>query len=411
MGMIITFPEVRRSAHAIPTCVSSQSGGQSVYSTPIGESRAGVLLRGVIYGGSGYAQENLPITLALSRHGVAVRIDPLMQLYDTQNLLPRETQTALEFMKIQPIDLSRGVYFQAVPAHDLLSNIYARRRICRTMFETDSIPAGWVEKCNGMDEVWVPSYFNFETFLRAGVDEHRLRWMQEGEDTHLFRPGHAPFEIPGARGFNFLSVFQWTQRKGPDVLLKAYISEFKEDEDVALILRTYGRSGPDSDMLPQLLYYIERELHIPIEKTPPIILLPGLIPNQDVPRLYASADCFVLPSRGEGWGRPCTEALASEMPVIATRWSGQLDFLTDENSYLIDCKVVPTPADVDVEIFAGHQWAEPDVAHTRALMRHVFTHREEAKQKARRGRQDIVEKHDWSVIMARWVKEFKRLLD
>ena len=176
------------------------------------------------------------------------------------------------------------------------------------------------------------------------------------------------------------------------------------------MLRTYGRSGPDSDVLPQLLYYIERELRVPLEKTPPIILLPGLIPNQDVPRLYASADCFVLPTRGEGWGRPYTEALSSEMPVIGTRWSGQTDFLTDENSYLIDYREVPTPPDVDVEIFAGHRWAEPDVDHCRALMRHVFNHRDEAKAKARRGRRDIVEKHDWSVIMRRWAKEFDRLL-
>jgi glycosyltransferase involved in cell wall biosynthesis len=383
---------------------------ESVYRTPIGVAKPGVVLRGVIYGGSGYAQENLPIVLALSRHGLPVQIEPQMHQHDTQNLLPREAQVALEFMKLQPVDLSRGVYFQAVPAHDLIPNVYARKRVCRTMFETDSIPAGWKEKCNQMDEVWVPSYFNYETFLRAGVEEKRLRWMQEGEDTELFRPGHKPFQIPGTRGFNFLSVFQWTQRKGPDVLLKAYVSEFKEDEDVSLILRTYGRSGPESDVLPQLLHYIERELRVPLEKTPPIILLPGLIPNQDVPRLYASADCFVLPTRGEGWGRPYTEALSSEMPVIATRWSGQTDFLTDENSYLIDYREVPTPADVDVEIFAGHRWAEPDVDHCRALMRHVFNHRDEAKQKARQGRKDIVEKHDWSVIMRRWTKEFDRLL-
>lgn len=409
--MITATPDLSRAVGPPSADIAAQRSGESVYTTSLGAARAGVLLRGVIYGGSGYAQENLPIVLALSRHGIAVRIDPVMQQHDTQNLLPPETRVALEFMKLQPVDLSRGVFFQAVPAHDFLSNVYARRRVGRTMFETDSIPAGWVEKCNSMDQVWVPSHFNFETFLRAGVDEHRLRWMQEGEDTHLFRPGHTPLEIPGARGFNFLSVFQWTQRKGPDVLLKAYISEFKEDEDVALILRTYGRSGPDSDVLPQLLYYIERELRIPLEKTPPIILLPGLIPNHDVPRLYASADCFVLPSRGEGWGRPFTEALASEMPVIGTRWSGQLDFLTDENSYLVDYTLVRTPPDVDVEIFAGHRWAEPDVEHLRALMRHVVTHGEEAKEKARRGRRDIVQKHDWSVIMARWIKEFDKLLE
>ncbi len=349
--------------------------------------------------------------MALSGSGIPVGIEPMLQQHDAEDLLPQETRTALEFAKLQPIDLSRGVYFQSMPAHDFQTNRYARRLVGRTMFETDRIPDGWVEKCNAMDEVWVPSSFNLETFLRAGVKEHKLLKMQEGEDTKLFHPDNPPFRIPGSRGFNFLSVFQWTQRKGPDILLKAFIQEFQEDEDVALILRCYGRSGPDSDLLPELLYYIERELHVPLEKTPPILLIPGLIPNRDLPRLYTSADCFVLPSRGEGWGRPYVEALCSEMPVIATRWSGQLDFLNDANSYLIDCKLAPTPRDTDVEIFAGHQWAEPDVDHLRSLMRHVFTHREEAKEKARIGRAARWwRRYDRNVIMARWIAEIGRLL-
>jgi len=103
--------------------------------------------------------------------------------------------------------------------------------------------------------------------------------------------------------------------------------------------------------------------------------------------------------------------LACEVPVIATRWSGQLDFLTDENSYLVEIDgLSAVPADVDAEVYAGHRWAEPSVEHLRAQMRHVFTHREEAKAKARRGRQDIVSKHDWTVIASQWAREFERLL-
>lgn len=376
----------------------------------MGATLPGVSFRGVVYGGSGYAQENLMVVMALAKSGIPVGIEPLIQQFDAENILPQEVRTALEFTKLQSIDMSRGILFQSTPAHDFQTNRYARRLVGRTMFETDGIPDGWVEKCNAMDEVWVPSSFNMETFLRAGVKRHKLLRMQEGEDTRLFHPDNPPFKIPGKRNFNFLSVFQWTQRKGPDVLLKAFIREFKEDEDVALILRCYGRSGHDSDILPELLYFIEHELRVPLEKTPPILLIPGLIPNKDLPRLYTSADCFVLPSRGEGWGRPYVEALCSGIPVIATRWSGQLDFLNDDNSYLIDYKLAPTPSDTDTEIFAGHQWAEPDVDHLRSLMRHVFTHRTEAKEKAQIGRQEMVEKYDQTLILKRWITEFRRLL-
>jgi glycosyltransferase involved in cell wall biosynthesis len=388
---------------------TNPSGSEGCAASP-GAMRAGVTFRGVIYGGSGYAQENLMVVQALAGHAIPVGIEPLSQQYDTENLLPQESRIALEFAKLQPVDLSQGIFFQSMPAHDFQTNRSARRLIGRTMFETDRIPHGWAEKCNAMDEVWVPSSFNLETFARAGVRENKLRKMQEGEDTKVFHPENPPFTIPGTRGFNFLSVFQWTQRKGPDILVKAFLQEFKQDEDVALILRSYGRSGPQSEVLPDLLHYIERDLRIPLEKTPPILLIPGLIPNQELPRLYTSADCFVLPSRGEGWGRPYAEALCSELPVIATGWSGQLDFLHPANSYLIDCKLAPVPSNTDVEVFAGHQWAEPDVDHLRSLMRHVFTHRSEAKEKARTGRQEMVEKFDRKVIMARWIAEISRVL-
>lgn len=408
--MVATIANVPACGGTPAPSAAAPLGSAGIYATPLGAIRPGVFVRGVLYGGSGYGQENLMTVLALNRAGIPVRIDPVGQQSDAQNLLPLEAQLALEFTKLQPIDLARGIYFQCMPAHDFRTNVYAGHRVGRTMIETDPIPADWAEKCNAMDEVWVPSYFNMESFLRAGVDEHRLRWMQAGEDTQFFHPKNPPFDIPGTRRFNFLSVFQWIHRKAPDVLLKAYVAEFKEDEDVALILRTYGLSGPDSDVLPRLLYYLERELRVPLEKTPPIILLPGFIPNRDLPRLYTSADCFVLPSRGEGWGRPCVEALSSERPVIATRWGGQMDFLTEENSYLIDYQIVPTPADIDIECHARCRWAEPSVDHLRALMRHVFSHPEEARKKAQRGRQEMVEKYDWTVIMSRWAKEFERLL-
>jgi glycosyltransferase involved in cell wall biosynthesis len=239
-----------------------------------------------------------------------------------------------------------------------------------------------------------------------------MRALPGGINTSLFRPGLEPLPIPMRRGFNFLSVFEWIQRKGADVLLRAYLSEFRADEDVTLILKTYGRPDAYAEMLPRLAYFVERHMGMRLEETPPILVIaPGFLPTADIPRLYASADAFVLPSRGEGWGRPYMEALACECPVIATRWSGQMDFLHDENSYLIDCQTVPVPWNNDVELSAGHRWAEPSVEHLRHLMRHVFEHRGEAQRKAARGRAEMVANWDWEdVVRKQWVPEFARLL-
>lgn len=87
-------------------------------------------------------------------------------------------------------------------------------------------------------------------------------------------------------------------------------------------------------------------------------------------------DCFVIPSRGEGWGRPHIEAMSMGLPVIATNWSGNLEFMKPWNSYLIK---VDDLIEIPSGPFAGHKWANPSILHLQSLMREVFTHPEKAK--------------------------------
>ena len=372
---------------------------------------AGVLARCAVYGGSGYSDESLAVVLGLFRRQIPVELRTMYMHSDSMGLLTTEVRDALEVMKLERVDPGRSVLFQCLTAHDMALDMYAKWRVGRTTFETDRLPVGWLEVLRELDEVWVPSQFNREVFAQMGVDEGKLCVLPEGIDTAFFHPEVEPLSLPHRRGFNFLSVFEWTQRKGPEILLRAYLSEFKSDEDVALILKTYARPDPRTEILPRLVSFIEREMQLKLEDVPPIILVPGFLTNSEMASLYVSADAFVLPSRGEGWGRPYMEALACERPVIATRWSGQMDFLHDGISYLIDAKVEPAPPDIDVELYAGHCWACPDLDHLRHLLRHVFTHRDEAEQRAIRGRAEMVQKWDWNVVIKQWMREFARLLN
>lgn len=377
------------------------------------EKPAGVYVRGVAYGGSGYADDTRGIVLGIARAGIPVQLDPVQYATDIHNILPEDERDELDRLKAQKVDLEKSVVFQNFPANDFDFSIWGRHRVGRTMYETDSLPDRWKEHCERMDEVWVASTFNCETFAAGGVSPDKLRALPEGVNTKLFCPSAEPYRIPQARGFKFLSIFEWIQRKAPDVLLRAYLSEFKSDEDVTLILKTYGRPDSAVDMLPRLAHFVEREMGMRIEDAPPIVVFaPGFMPVEGMPRLYTSADAFVLPTRGEGWGRPFMEALACERPVIATRWSGHIDFLHEANSYLLDYKLAPVPWNSDVELSAGHQCAEPSVEHLRELMRHIFTHREEAKAKAILGRKEMAERWDWDVVTERrWVPEIQRLLN
>ena len=67
-----------------------------------------------------------------------------------------------------------------------------------------------------------------------------------------------------------------------------------------------------------------------------------------MPRLYAAADAYVLPTRGEGWGRPYMEAMAMGLPTIGSRWSGNLEFMHDGNAWLVDGELVPVAHGMEV---------------------------------------------------------------
>jgi glycosyltransferase involved in cell wall biosynthesis len=376
------------------------------------KSFPGVFFVGYIFSGSGYSEETWVEALGLDTAGIYLQVVPLLDKHDSRKLLPRNFRRRLEELARNRVDLSRGIFYVCSPPEQFDRNFSGIYRIGRTMFETDRIPDGWAELCRTMDEIWVPCQFNVETFSGAGVDRSRLRVVHPGVDTGLFRPGAAPLGIPHTRGFNFLSVFDWHHRKGYDVLLRAYLKEFQPDEDVTLILKVYQINDPVSDLQAKLTHFIEREAGMRLEDSPPILLLNGFIAQSSMPRLYASAQAFVLPSRGEGYGRPYMESMACQIPVIATRWSGQMEFLSDENSFPVEIEgLSEVSADVDLENFAGHRWAEPSVDDLRRQMRRVFSDREEAQARAARGRAEMTERFDWSVVIPQWVAEFRRLLD
>lgn len=80
-------------------------------------------------------------------------------------------------------------------------------------------------------------------------------------------------------------------------------------------------------------------------KLPRYVIITTEFPQMELPRLYKAANAFVLPTRGEGWGLPIMQAMAMEMPAIATNWSGPTDFMTKDTSYLLDVeKMVPNPS-------------------------------------------------------------------
>lgn len=358
---------------------------------------------------SGYADEARGFVLGLDSIGLALQAKDIPWSTRRVDLPADESRVLARLAQIPPrpgfvnIQHIFPRHFQRFPE--------AVANIGRTMFETDRLPADWVAKCNAMDEIWVPSDFNIETFARAGVTRSRLHKIPGTIDGDRFCGNILPLHLQERRGYNFLSVFDWSLRKGWDVLVRAYLEEFSPAEDVCLFLKVHSTLGrSEEELLARIQAFIRADLRRDPGDIPAIVLLTEPIPAALMPGLYRAVDAYVMASRGEGWGRPYMEAMASGLPVIGTGWGGNTEFMTTENSYLVDYRLVDVPeaAVAEAATFRGHQWAEPQVAHLRIHMREVFTDRHAASARGARGRQDVLEKYDRPVVARQIAERLQR---
>ncbi|MEW5298290.1 MAG: hypothetical protein WDW36_001431 [Sanguina aurantia] len=295
-------------------------------------------------------------------------------------------------------------------------------KIGRTMFETDKLPQALVAHCLEFDEVWVPSEFNRQTFTASGVPADKLFVLPEGIDTAVFDPArHKPLSLPalmptqitgvpapgrvqasraaaaGAaapKPFIFLSIFKWELRKGWPILLKAYLNEFRGNETVELHIVTHSFMETVHDWTDKIHRGIINHAGLPDPidwtKLPKIFLHTRYIKDSDYPSIYRAVDCLVVPTRGEGWGRPQMEAMSMGLPVISTNWSGLTAFMNTEVAYPIDVEAMDEAPPGSFSYFVGTKWARPSLSHLQQLMRHVVSHPGEARAKGAAARLHIV---------------------
>jgi glycosyltransferase involved in cell wall biosynthesis len=342
---------------------------------------------------SGYADEARAYILALERSGVdlAARV---LSWTNLQAGLPDSHAAAIRRAERRTLTGEHVKLYHLVAGPKLELN-HAGPTVLRTMFETDRVPDRWHPRLAEVDELWVPCTFNAETFAFSGVPRDKIRVLPETIDFELFRPSGQPRP---ARPFTFLTSFDFTDRKGWDILLDAWIEAFDPDDDVRLVLKCLPLHVAAADILARV------ERHLAGRRCAPIELNPELLPTRELPRLYESADAFVLASRGEGWGRPYMEAMAMGLPTIGSRWSGNLEFMHDGNSWLVDGRVVPVAADAQshTPLYAGHSWFEPDRDSLVAAFRTVAAGGPDVVARAARARGELLERFGAEPIAARF---------
>ncbi|HWE54659.1 MAG TPA: glycosyltransferase family 4 protein [Acidimicrobiales bacterium] len=281
---------------------------------------------------------------------------------------------------------------------------FAAVTVGRAMFETDGLPAECVARLNTLDEVWVPGHFNLDTFTRAGV-RVPMHVVPGGVDASAYRPGLKPLPIVGTRGTVFMSVFEWGHRKAPDLLLRAWADAFRPDADVSLVIRSYLPHYYGGDNASAVYALIDEQL-AQFGRTradvAPIVVVGQQLTTEAMPRFMAAADVYVGAARGEGWGRPLHEAMSCGLPVIATNWGGNTDFMNEANSRLISIDgLVPVDDRMPVEAFRGQMWAEPSVGELTEALRELAADGQMRRTIGRRARADIERQWQWHQVAPR----------
>jgi glycosyltransferase involved in cell wall biosynthesis len=244
-----------------------------------------------------------------------------------------------------------------------------------------AFPAPWRPAFRLVDEVFVGSRYVQDAIQPASPVPVRLVPIPV-----------APLPPPVARdrfglpaGFQFLTVFDYnstTARKNPQAVVRAYRDAFDPGAGASLVIKSINGDKAPGDRAQLLELAAGR---------PDIHMIEDYMSAQDVDLLLAGADCLVSLHRAEGFGIPLARALRSGIPVLATGYGGNLDFMSDENSYLVAHTVVGIPAGTLYP--AGAQWAEPDVNDAARQMRRVFEHPEEARGRAGQGATWLTEHH------------------
>ena len=234
--------------------------------------------------------------------------------------------------------------------------------------ETNLCSQAWVEACKKMHMVIVPSTFTKKTFVNSGVPEHKIVTIAEAHSHSAdISPALDSQLSTLPTSFNFLMFGQVTgdnpesDRKNTFYALKWLAEAFKNDADVGIIVKTnLGRfTTADRERSKQMFRKLVNEIRE--GPYPRFYLAHGMLNNTEISTLYSSdsVKALVAPTRGEGWGLPILDAATSGLPVIATNYSGHLDFLKYVKFIPLDYDMVQIDGSrCDGRIFVeGTAWA------------------------------------------------------
>jgi len=228
-------------------------------------------------------------------------------------------------------------------------------------WELSLYPSEWAKNLDLFDEVWAPSQFVFES-LRQAVSKPVYYMPLPVEIRLTSFLGRRYFGLPESSYLYlfFFDLRSYIERKNPFAVIKAFeeVCALRPREDIRLVIKL-NRPTRLRELVKDFRYFVKFVNNSTAKNK--IIVIDQLLTNNEIKNLIRCCDCFVSLHRSEGFGRGMAEAMFLGKPVIATGYSGNLDFMNENNALLVKYKLI--------NVKQGHYpyaenqvWAEPDIS-------------------------------------------------
>ncbi|MCF7990827.1 MAG: glycosyltransferase family 4 protein [Thiohalocapsa sp.] len=297
--------------------------------------------------------------------------------WESEDQEPAGLQSVGERINIVHVNADQFAYVRAQLGAPFFDNVYT---IGMWAWETSEFPEEWHGLFALVDEIWVGGSYMAEGIAAASpVPVLRMPHVVEVPDV---APSRREFGLDEAE-FIFLFMFDFHStpaRKNPEGAILAFSRAFSPDQPVRLVIKSMnGSSRPEAFARLRALAGDSR-----------VTFIDKALDSRRRFQLIASADAFVSLHRAEGFGLGIAEAMALGKPVIATGWSGNMDFMNVANSLPVSYKHAVL-AEADPPYPAGTVWAEPDLADAARLMRRLWSEPDLAAELGERARSDMAE--------------------
>lgn len=322
-----------------------------------------------------------------------------------QEFYRRNDKTLTDFSSENPYSINLiHVNADQVPhVANLLGKEYFNEKynIGYWFWELSEFPDMWLSSFQYFDEIWVASDFCLDAISKVSpVPVVKITPSVVIEDRHIY--GREYFGLVHD-SFIFLTIFDFLsfiERKNPFAVIKAFKTAFGHGKDVTLLIKCTN-SSYNHKMLEHLIGMTDG-LNIKI--------IDRYIDKEELHSLINACDCYVSLHRSEGFGLPIAESMLLGKPVIATAYSGNMEFMNITNSFPVKYSLIEIEKDCG-PYKRGNEWADPDTDHAAELMRWVFEKRDEARLIAQKASQDIKTLFNPDKIGSKIKKRLSRIVE